>query len=514
MANHENASTPLPNLWPYGLLCAVTAVALSLSKVHEGHDSDSLLPVLESLYRWQPYFWTQNRIGMLVPLLAIPIKSPFANLVFQSTLYIFTGLLSFFLLPRYILRNRAYPLVGIACLALFLGAASPYLQLLFFLITFYGLWIALGLGALVLLEPTPDGCIPTGRRFLALLLFFLAHWVFIAACVLLGPLIALRFLAQEMSLAGMREACRTNRTRRWAACARFFLQSQVSVSLVLLALGLAAAYALSLTAPRWTRIVTVEAVPPGQWLPALAQLFRHSWEHAGPYLRYVVAAAGVMLLLLPSVRRGLAEVWRGCAVVLAAAVIYFCFMGTRGWISANAFHVRYALPALFLVQAGVLALAVGPVALAVSAPGRRRLQALGMVLVPAAAMLSWGWPSVATARAALERISHPAVRASDVLGAGATHIMGSYSSVWTTMFQVNMVRYERGEAPLWGITYRGEPTRKLWWAAAPENVRIAVPLGEQHEAALWARAFALGELEPIDRRGTVAIWRPKQPPPR
>ena len=43
-------------------------MAMSLGRLHEFHSADSILPVLVSLPRWTPFFWQQDRFGMLVPL--------------------------------------------------------------------------------------------------------------------------------------------------------------------------------------------------------------------------------------------------------------------------------------------------------------------------------------------------------------------------------------------------------------------------------------------------------------
>ena len=66
------------------VLAALLAVWIDLSPIHRFHNSDSLIPVLMSLDRWTPFYWEQNRFGMLVPLLALPFRDPFANLLVQE----------------------------------------------------------------------------------------------------------------------------------------------------------------------------------------------------------------------------------------------------------------------------------------------------------------------------------------------------------------------------------------------------------------------------------------------
>jgi len=52
----------------------LTAFFIDFGTFHRHHHSDSLIPVLESLYHWQIFFWSQDRFGMLVPLLATPFS--------------------------------------------------------------------------------------------------------------------------------------------------------------------------------------------------------------------------------------------------------------------------------------------------------------------------------------------------------------------------------------------------------------------------------------------------------
>src|SRR5262245_15413960 len=88
----------LPGLGIYLLLCAGAALWADLGTLHRLQHGDSLMPVLVSLQRWTPYFWEQDRYGMLIPLLARPVTNPFANLLFQGFLNVTFGLAAFFLL--------------------------------------------------------------------------------------------------------------------------------------------------------------------------------------------------------------------------------------------------------------------------------------------------------------------------------------------------------------------------------------------------------------------------------
>ena len=91
-----------PRWWPQLLWVTVTAIVLDFGILHHFHDADSLVPVLISLYRWTPFYWEQDRYGMLVALLATPFDHPFTNLLVQNGITIWAGLICFPLATRYL----------------------------------------------------------------------------------------------------------------------------------------------------------------------------------------------------------------------------------------------------------------------------------------------------------------------------------------------------------------------------------------------------------------------------
>ena len=189
----DNAGTfRPPALWPYLLLCVPVAMCVNLGNFHGMHHGDSILPILVSLQRWTLFFWDQDRVGMLVPLLAMPIKNPLMNLLVQEAIYIFCSLATFFLLARYMLRDLTYPLVGVMSAALFLVAAPPSLVFNFTAGTFYSVWFGLGLGGLLLAETWPTTSRSLWRILLAVALLTAVHWVNASAALLLGPLLVFR----------------------------------------------------------------------------------------------------------------------------------------------------------------------------------------------------------------------------------------------------------------------------------------------------------------------------------
>jgi hypothetical protein len=100
-----------PPVWPLLLAAAIAAIWIDLGNLHAHHQSDTLIPVLVSLYYWTPFYWAQDRWGMLVPLLAMPFAHPFVNLLVQTGLGIFAGLAAPVLVARYVVRDPVWPLV-------------------------------------------------------------------------------------------------------------------------------------------------------------------------------------------------------------------------------------------------------------------------------------------------------------------------------------------------------------------------------------------------------------------
>src|SRR5436305_14423335 len=76
------------------IVAAGLAVWIGLGTLHDYDHADSLLPVLVSTQRWTPFFWGQDRFGMLIPLLAMPIRHPLGNLLAQGWMMTAAGLLA------------------------------------------------------------------------------------------------------------------------------------------------------------------------------------------------------------------------------------------------------------------------------------------------------------------------------------------------------------------------------------------------------------------------------------
>ena len=69
-----------------GLLVLVSAYVVAAGPGARLANADSLIPVFVSLESWTLFYWGQDRFGMLLPLLAMPVRDSFWNLMVQNIL--------------------------------------------------------------------------------------------------------------------------------------------------------------------------------------------------------------------------------------------------------------------------------------------------------------------------------------------------------------------------------------------------------------------------------------------
>jgi hypothetical protein len=444
--------------------------------------------VLVSLQRWTPFYWDQERYGMLVPLLAMPVRDPFWNLLLQRFLLALAGLGAVVLLARHVLAGRDWPLAGaLAAGALLFAAPVPWLFEYLFDQP-YGLSIALAASGLALADPSPDGRRHAGRVAAGGFLVVGAHWVNAATGMLLLPLAAAR--AAVDGIEGEGERARTRLA--WDAG--------------LLAAGLAAGQVLlrlyPLLAEKPLRL-DVSLLPLSALPAAWAAFFGNAWRDAGawPAVLWGAAGAGFALLALAPLRAHLPGAALRAAALLVAALAYALFAGSLRWVEENAFHWRYLAPSAVLVHLAACSLLAE--ALARLRRTARPAALAALALLPAAAVAAAGAPSLARVRADLDRAAGRLT--DDVLAARCDVVAGDYWSVWPAVFHAAIVLRERGEVrPVWGVSHRTNPTVAQWWDRRP-GLRICRPRGEDAQAERWLRAFHLWPVRVLERRDAVDV---------
>jgi hypothetical protein len=495
----------LPRLWSSLLLCAVAAAWVDLGTIHRLHHSDSLIYALISLWQWTPFYWGQDRFGMLVPLVARAILHPLANLLFQDFLNIFGGLATFILLVRYVLRDASYPVVGLLGAATFLALVPPPYQAMYFIDACYGVWLALGLGGLIVARP-PCDVLSTVRGACSLAMIILAHWVNFTSALVLGPLVVARWLF--LGWTGRRDRGTGDSGVRNAVYAlRAAAGSETAVALLYLAIGALAGRALIRLAT--ARVATpLDAMAPYEWPAAWYNLLEKHWESLSPErlpgFLGCAAVFGVVSLAWRAVYRQAGTAWRAAAAMALSALVIWLYTGTRLWVRLNGYTYRYLMPSALLLEAAVLTVGIAPVCRAAGPMTRRALYALACAAVLGGAGLTYGLPSISGVRAELDRKCGALTE--DLINARCTHLAGAYTRVWPAVFHANLTLYERGEdRTIWAITGRSEATEHRWRSVPPEDVRVAIPIGDR-EGLTQLREFEFPPLRPLGRHRTVEVF--------
>lgn len=461
------------------LLSAVLALWMDLSPLQRYHNGDSVIPFLVSLQRWTPFFWEQNRFGMLLPLLALPLRNPWHNLLFQVWLRLLALVLSFFLLARVAVPRRTWPAVGGAALGLFLAVRSvPHLAYLHEQPYFQAM--ALALGGVLLLESGG-----WGRRTGGSLLVALAFWISPGTLFWLAPLLVLLRM-QKRSPHGL------------------FL---FILLLACFGASLAASALYGRTAYGGTDLGTA---PVADWPRGWRRLAEETMRYLSPGW---VAALGLLfaaaaLLRLAGRARGRLALAAGLCLA-GGALGEIAVLGTSGWVHRQLFDVRYLASGLTLLTVAGPALFFCLVLEKTPAAWQRSANALVLAALIPLTLFRFGLPSPARARAALD--AGLGKSSETLLASGTTHVIGNFWRVWPAVFHTNLLLFEHGEARrVWGITFRSAPTRSLWAPADWSRARFAV-LGPDGEAEWARRHFGIPPLGRVIHPGIVRRMDPAPP---
>ncbi len=505
----------------YLLFCAVAALWVDFGSLHRLHTGDTLVPVLVSLQYWTPFFWEQDRYGMLVPLLALPFAHPLVNLLVQTFLNVFCGLAAFFLLARYMLRDATDPLVGALGATTFLALTPAPYRFEYLIHVTYGVWLTLGLGGLLIAEPEPGvGARRWVRRLVALVLIGLAHWVYSAAALYLATLVIFRTLfraGHRQRAEGLSRSIRFTPTDLAGSAVRS-LRSAPGQAISLLVAGFLIGRGLTIIPIHHP--TTFARIPPVEWPHAWLSMIEQTWLALAPGAWPISLAATALLTLMVNLTRVGLRVsrsgrasggsfpipWREAAALLSTAVVVALYMGTRKWLRLNVYAPRYLLPSVFLSQAALTMLIVQPLGHAIVARLRHRLPILVSLMLLVGVTLGYGLPSLRRVRADVDRLS---VLTPDVLASGCTHIAGDYWTVWPAVFHVNLALYERGESEsrtVWGVTYMGQPPSMIWRTIPQEKRCVCIPVNDPY-GDNWLISFGFSRFRDVQRLTTVRVLR-------
>ncbi|HVX64231.1 MAG TPA: hypothetical protein VHC19_26650 [Pirellulales bacterium] len=532
-----------PSLWPYLLLCAAAALWIDFGSLHRWHHSDSLLPALISLYRWTPFYWELDRIGMLAPLIARPVKHPLFNLLVQDGLYVFCALSALVLMARYLLRNGTFPVVGVLSVAAFLSLTPGYYRFEYMIDTQYGVWLFLGLASLILLERPAGVSLSWPRRISAVMLMVLAHWVYCTATMFLGPLIVFRAVfcanggadivwalrrgaAVPAGAAGADEGLGRRRGGdislggAWQSLRENAAAAELGHSLATLAIGFAAGLCLMQLAP--IHDTDFASLPISDWPRTWRQLLATSWTSLAPqrwpWFLLAAAAFGLSAYCLPAVRKRAQANWRSAIAALTAATMIGLFIGTRHWVVANSYAFRFLLPSALMTQAALLGIAAAPLSVIVNQRASRFVCLAALPLMLGAAAIGYGRPSLDGVYKDLDPYYDatamgvpPGIGTRDMLDCRCTHVAGDYWKVWHAVFRANLALYERGERKvIWGLSLRSQPTHRYWSKIPREQMRVAIAAGGDPEADAYLAHYQLGPLGVSEQRESLWLLQPQE----
>jgi hypothetical protein len=456
------------------LLTVFTAVAalaawLDFSRLQELHHADSLVPVLSGLTGWTPFFWGQDRFGMLIPLLTLPVRDPLAHLLLHGFLVLGLSCWGLILLVRILLPD-GFPWAAPA--ALFLGLlllfAPPEQRFNILWVQPYTLSFALGLSAVALLRRASAPMLAG-----AALLYLAAAWVNVAVGLVVAPLVVWRALLIDGGHFGL---------ARWRSLL-------VNGALLAMATVGSAKLSKAMALPH----TQIDTLPAAAWQTAARELFLSASND--PHIRRWVfvalacAAGGLLFLASSRIRAEARPALLAAAGLALTAVVPFAAAATSRWVAVNGYSLRYLTPSLLLLEAACCLLATLPL-LSVPLEYRAHVAWVCAAGVGLSILLTVGPPSRHAVVQGFESRWGKAAR--DVIAVRATHVTGDYWQVWPTVFYADVLLGEAGRHDWpYGITDRSVAT--LERARAVAHPRVVV---------LDGRGMWLGLLGP--RAWTVA----------
>ncbi|BDG07033.1 hypothetical protein [Anaeromyxobacter paludicola] len=499
----------------WALLCLALGGLAALGRFHRLHDGDSLVPALVSLQRWTPFYWEQARFGMLVPLLAAPVRSPLWNLVVQTALDVAGGVGAFLFVARLALPGAAWPIAGALSAAVLVLCAPPHWS--FYALAVQPYALSLGLAAASAVAVDRPGRLARWRWPAAILCGAAAHWVSVVAAVPILPLAAGR---------AWLEAGPAARGAGLRGRLRAVVRGEPGRPLRALVAGLALGQAWHAAAPG--HVAENGLSPLREWPAGWVALARHGFDAAPAWNRLLVGAAvaGLALAALPPLRRAAAPALRAFPLLVLSALAWAVFAGATRWVQANGYGWRYLIPTQILLHTAAVVLVAAPAEArlaAAAARARTFTWAASAAVLVAAALWAWGWPSPARARADLDETlgRHTAA----ILAAGCQAVAGDYWTVWPAVFHANLALKEGRRAAggrdggaagapvaqVYGLSHRASATFPLWDAARRSpGLRLCVVGDPRNEAQArhYLAAYGLPPLRLLGRAGGVLVLGP------
>lgn len=477
-----DVSRPI-SVWKYFLLCAILAAAIATTTINRFHSADSLVCQLESRHHWMPFYWEQDRIGMLWPLVTKPIEHPLYNLLSQTGLTIFCGLTFPFVFLR-LLNPTASTLPASLATTWIVIAAPDAIAENWFVVCQYPSALFLGGYGLFLLRPSVPEPLPWWRVAIGFGLLALAHWVYVAVVFVVFPLAVVQWWCQRGEWLLNRIACYAVVV---AFAAGFALMQWVRGRYP----------GIGVTPTKLNALATI----PGHFVDFLRQLAN---QPDG-----IVWKTGTLIGLILTLGLGVAfrrrispMTWRTMASLLAVALGELIVASSLTWPCEMGHSPRYALAfvAGLLLIPGLVAVSIIP------ERWGRWSERLSIAVMASALFLQFGSPSVSAVRADFDR--RFGEHTQSLLNSGADAVSGEYWHLWPTVYHLELVRYEQGLPPLNNVVgLRTSPYWRSWKSAGPDGFLVAVPRPLPDEIEQIGVERGLAPLVPIREHEQLVIYR-------
>ncbi|MCU0704334.1 MAG: hypothetical protein MUF18_10200 [Fimbriiglobus sp.] len=509
---------PPARVWPYLVANVVVALVIDFGRIHEMLNPDSVIFSLASLYEWRPFFWEQDRVGLLWPLLFSWSRDPLLTLQLQTFTTVYLGLCMPVLFARAITPHPAGPVIATAASAVILLCCGPLarygdstgpvvLDNWLVVCNFPGA-LTLAFAALLILQHRGSGW----SRWLARAavgwgLLLLAHWVYLGIVLFLVPFVIVR---------GWLPGAVPTSTW-WRVLFRPLFDPGARLFVIGSAVSTAAVFGLMAwvwandpsVAPTPTR-----ELPPEQWPIVWGSLIGVLFGETGVPEAAVVfglASVGGLVWGLWKDRAAVGRIALRTLPVWVAAVAEFGFLGTRFWVENNSYHPRYLVALGSGVVLSVLLIALTPVFSRWRVGRWGGVSAVGLLVV--AVGVRFGIPGLGVPRQGVEVAAES--YGHELAGLTIDGVAGDYLRTWPVVFHANVVRRERGEPEVWGVSFRAGPLRQRW-ADVERTYRVAVTgeVGDDFDHQLrmadyWAAEYGLERMSetPLVRTERTAVYQ-------
>jgi hypothetical protein len=447
--NFRRFLIPLSSTLLFLALLLAASIRLTFSELQFYHDADSILPALISTVKWTWFYWGQNRLGTLLPLLAAPIHNEFSNLMFQSWLTILAGLYALLVIPGWIL-GRGRSRVGGLCACILFFSLFGHRAIFQYLST--GLPYAVSMALIFSAMRLTDSASKWTSHAAAFGLMCAGLWVNIG----LYPL-AFALLLARCALTG------------WS-------RTRLAVLVML-----SAAFGLNAAGARLSSIRT-----PGTFgldigdiddniIPLIKSIGKHIEANAAVLaaLSIIIIAAVCITLLRQRRSEGKQAAKGDWLLVLSAlcgTMAFLLLLSASGWVRMNQYHVRYAVPVIIMSSA-ITGAVCELTARSYAGNIYARVILLASLAVILGGVLHVRFPYADSGAIRKKFDKMFGMHSESIIGEGVQVVYGDFRDVWPAVFHVRLKQQEQGiDAGILGITDRCESTQPLWRALLEKDV--------------------------------------------